>query len=102
MSALSSPETYDKSPGTRKSKGLAFNYAPGDSEKLKESAERRNKLIQDMAAHAGAGDQISPQSTGRYTPAGTPITTPEKDKGFDVEQFLNEEHSFNEYVQEII
>ncbi|XP_035704317.1 protein 4.1 homolog isoform X2 [Folsomia candida] len=94
-SVLSSPETYDKSPGTRKSKGLAFNYAPGDSEKLKESAERRNKMIQDMAQGAG-GDHGSPQSTaGKYTPAGTPITTPEKDKGFDVEQFINENRAIS-------
>lgn len=28
---------------------------------------------------------------GRFTPVGTPITTPEKDKGMDVEQFGNEQ-----------
>lgn len=98
VSGLSSPEAYDKSPGLKKARGYAFNYAPGDSDKLKENAERRNKMIQDMAR--GAGDMTVENSVLARTPAGTPITTPEKDKGFDVEQFVNENKPYQQQQQQ--
>jgi len=95
---LSSPETYDKSPGrSHRQKGFAFNYAPGDQEKVRETAERRNKAMQDMALGGGdmsqqersIGEIVYPTPRPR-TPVGTPVTTPEKDKAFDEEQFGND------------
>ena len=64
------PEVYDKSPGVRKSKGIAFNYAPGDADKVIDSSKRR------QFSGDGAGEPGRPTSL--------PVTTPEKDKGFDV------------------
>ncbi|ODM98417.1 Protein 4.1 [Orchesella cincta] len=52
--SFSSPESYDKSPGIRKAKGRAFNYAPGDLERVAEEADKRKKALQEMSL--GAGD----------------------------------------------
>lgn len=60
---------------------------------MAETADRRQKLAQQSASNImkGAGDSPlirSPVAT--YTPSGTPVTTPEKNKGFEVAAFENE------------
>lgn len=89
--SISSPESYDKSPGIRKAKGRAFNYAPGDLDKVAEEADKRKKALQDMSLGQGEVSlDIDRPPVQTSTPASTFITTPEKDKGFDVENFGNE------------
>ncbi|CAL8069280.1 unnamed protein product [Orchesella dallaii] len=97
--SFSSPESYDKSPGIRKAKGRAFNYAPGDLEKVAEEADKRKKALQDMSLGAGdTGLERSPIQTS--TPASTFIATPEKDKGFDVENFGNDNKFLSDSIKQ--
>ncbi|CAG7731848.1 unnamed protein product [Allacma fusca] len=97
-SGMSSPEAYDKSPGQRKSvkaRGVAFNYAPGDADKLAENAGKRKQIVQERGlSYGGAGD-MSTNAFRSPTGTGTPITTPEKNKEFDVEPFSNENRFVN-------
>jgi len=122
------PETYppyDKSPGLRKSTGLAFNYAPGDEAKVAETVEKRRLAERgggDMFDRSGSSQSgemfeiglppppVSPtRSPESFTPTRSPtrtyagsqtgnITTPEKDKEFDIASFGNE----NKFVSPII
>lgn len=100
--SISSPESYDKSPGIRKAKGRAFNYAPGDLDRVAEEAEKRQRALHELAL-GGSGtnlDQPGPVQTSTPQSQSQYITTPEKDKGFDVENFGNENKFLSDSIKQ--
>ena len=102
LSGLSSPEAYDKSPGLRKATGVAYSYAPGpeDAAKLAETAIKRKHLQDANIERGGSGDHSGLGVSPARSPVqlSTTITTPEKDKGFDVASFGNE----NRFVSPVV